>query len=57
MLDRPCSSSCSPLRLRFLNEAEYKALWGFTSDADVDLDFDGSLSVGEAKTLGWPAPA
>jgi type II secretory pathway pseudopilin PulG len=45
-----------PLRLRFLNEAEYKALWGFTSNAMVDLDFDGTLSTGEAATTGWPAP-
>jgi type II secretory pathway pseudopilin PulG len=44
-----------PLRLRFLNEAEYKALWGFANDSDVDLNFDTALSGGEVSTAGWPA--
>lgn len=44
-----------PLRVRFLNEQEYKTLWGFTSNAEVDLDFDGALGTGEAVTTGSPS--
>lgn len=45
-----------PLRVRLLNETQYKAVWGLANDADCDLNTDSSgLDNSDiVTTAGWP---
>lgn len=44
LLGRPSDAPARPLRVRFLDEPDYQAMWGLL--APFDLDLDGASTVG-----------